>query len=74
MKKIIKKIIHRVGFDSTHFNHPPAPFGLFLAGINNFGIDLVVDLATNTDLFSMELREARFTGRMLQFDEFFIRP
>ena len=68
MKKIIKKIIHRAGFDLHRFNLASTPFGLFLAGIQNFDIDFVIDIGANTGQFSAELRDGGFTGRILSFE------
>lgn len=68
MRKIIKKIINRAGFDLHRFNHPSTPFGLFVAGIKNFGIDFVVDVGANTGQFSADLRDGGFVGRILSFE------
>jgi FkbM family methyltransferase len=68
MKKIIKKLIRRTGFDLHRFNHASTPFGLFIAGINNFEIDLVVDVGANTGQFSEELRDGGFTGHILSIE------
>lgn len=68
MKKIIKKIINRAGFDIHRFNHASTPFGLFIAAIKNFGIDLVVDVGANTGQFSGELRGGGFSGHILSFE------
>ena len=68
MKKIIKKIINRAGFDLHRFNHASTPFGLFTAAIQNFGIDLVIDVGANTGQFSGELRDGGFSGHILSFE------
>lgn len=68
MKKIIKKTINRAGFDIHRFNHASTPFGLFIAAIENFGIDLVVDVGANTGQFSGELRDGGFSGHILSFE------
>lgn len=68
MKKIIKKTINRAGFVIHRFNHASTPFGLFIAAIKNFGIDLVVDVGANTGQFSGELRGGGFSGHILSFE------
>lgn len=61
-------MINRTGFDLHRFNHASTPFGLFIAGINNFDIDLVVDVGANTGQFSGELRDGGFAGHILSFE------
>lgn len=68
MKKIIKKIINRAGFELHRFNRASTPFGLFIAAIKNFGIDLVVDVGANIGQFASELREGGFSGHILSFE------
>lgn len=68
MKKFIKKIINLAGFDLRRYSLASTPFGLFVLGIRNFNIDLVIDVGANTGQFSKELRDGGYTGRILSFE------
>lgn len=67
-KKIIKSIIHSVGFDFHRLNPNSNPSFQLLKALNRFDVDLVLDVGANIGQFSSELRSVGYRGELVSFE------
>lgn len=67
-KKIIKKLMHSIGVEAYRYDPAATQFGRFMAALQTFNIDLVVDVGANEGQFGESLRESGFSGRIVSFE------
>jgi FkbM family methyltransferase len=68
MKKIVKKIVHALGWDLHRFGPSTNPSAQHLAAIKHVGANVVFDIGANTGQFAQELRSVGFAGKIISFD------
>lgn len=68
LKNIIKKAIHSLGFDLYKLSTNSNSSLQLLKGLENFGVNLVLDVGANTGQFAQELRSIGYGGRILSFE------
>jgi len=68
MKKIVKRIIHKMGFELHRLNANTNPYFQLLKGLDKFDIDLVLDVGANTGQFASELRSIGYRGDIVSFE------
>lgn len=67
-KFIIKRAIHRLGFDLRRY-HPVKPDDArFMAMLAAHGVNLIFDIGANTGQFGEQLRNAGYGGRIVSFE------
>jgi FkbM family methyltransferase len=67
-KKIVKQVIHSVGFDLHRLNPGANHSFQLLKALNRFDVDLVFDVGANVGQFSSELRSVGFKGNLVSFE------
>jgi len=67
-KKNIKKIIHSVGIEMYRYDPSATQFGRFLAALETFKIDFIVDVGANEGQFGESLRESGYKGSIVSFE------
>ncbi len=67
-KKIIRKIIHSLGFDLHRLTPSSNPAFQLLKAINRFEIDLVLDVGANVGQFASEIRSIGYKGNIVSFE------
>jgi FkbM family methyltransferase len=68
MKKIIKKVIHRFGWDLHRLSPASNPSVQLLAALNHVKSNTVFDVGANVGQFAQELRSVGFAGNIISFD------
>lgn len=68
LRTIIKKCLHKIGFDLHRLNAYSNPAFQLLKGLDRFGVDLVLDVGANTGQFASELRAIGYKGRIVSFE------
>jgi FkbM family methyltransferase len=68
MKKIIKKVIHSLGWDLHRLSPLANPSVQLLAALNHVQADTVFDVGANVGQFAQELRLVGFGGNIISFD------
>jgi FkbM family methyltransferase len=68
LKKIIKTLFFKVGFDLHRLTVRSNPTYMLLKGIERFEIDLVLDIGANKGQFASELRTVGYRGRIVSFE------
>ena len=68
IKKIIKKLFKKLGFDLTRYNPASSQNARILEFFSIYKIDTVLDIGANIGQFAMELRESGYKGRMISFE------
>ncbi len=68
LKKLIKNLVHKAGFELHHLNPVSNPAFQLLKGLDHFGVDLVFDIGANTGQFASELRSVGYKGRLISFE------
>lgn len=68
MKKLIKHLIHRMGFDLHRLNPGSNPAYQLLKGLNRFEVDLVFDIGAHVGQFASNLRSVGYQGRIVSFE------
>ncbi len=67
-KKIIRKIIHSLGFDLHRLTPSSNPAFQLLKALNRFDIDMVLDVGANVGQFASELRSIGYKGNLVSFE------
>ena len=60
LKRLVKSVIHSVGFDIHYLNPASNPSFQLLKALERFKIDLVLDVGANVGQFSSELRSVGY--------------
>lgn len=68
MKKIIKKIIHSIGYDLHRLNVNSSPEYQLFQSLNKFEIDLVLDIGANEGQFVSEIRSVGYKDKIISFE------
>ena len=68
LKKLIKNLVHKAGFQLHHLNPVSNPAFQLLKGLDRFGVDLVFDIGANTGQFASELRSVGYKGGLISFE------
>ena len=68
IKKTIKKIFRKLGFDLIRYNPASSENARILEFFSIYKIDTVLDIGANIGQFAMELRESGYTGRIISFE------
>ena len=68
MKKVIKRLIHRLGYVLERLNvNSRSDFQLFQS-LKKFEIDLVLDIGANEGQFASEIRSVGYKGQIVSFE------
>lgn len=68
MKKVIKRLIHRLGYVLERLNvNSRSEFQLFQS-LKRFEIDLVLDIGANEGQFASEIRSVGYKGQIVSFE------
>jgi FkbM family methyltransferase len=68
MRRAIKRILWRMGWDIVQYNPASHPLARRARLLKNYGIDLVLDVGANTGQYVRELRELGYKGRIVSFE------
>jgi FkbM family methyltransferase len=68
MKKFIKKLFHRIGWDLHRLSPESNPSVQLLAALNLVQANTVFDVGANVGQFAQELRSVGFAGKIISFD------
>lgn len=68
MKRILRRISNRFGFDVHKLNTYANPAYQLLAGLTRFEVDVVADVGANIGQFGSELRSVGYRGEMVSFE------
>ncbi len=68
LKSIIKRSIHRLGFDLRRYNPATSDGARFMAALSSHNVNLVFDVGANEGQFGRGLRELGYTGRIVSFE------
>lgn len=68
MKRFVKNIIRRFGFDLHRLRPITDPNFQILQGLQKFGIDLIFDIGANTGQFAQGLRSVGYRGGLVSFE------
>lgn len=68
IKKTIKKLFRKLGFDLIRYNSASSQNSRILNFFSIYKIDTVLDVGANIGQFAMELRESGYNGRIISFE------
>lgn len=68
IKKTIKKLFKKLGFDLTRYNPASSQNARILEFFSIYKIDTVLDVGANIGQFTMGLRESGYKGRIISFE------
>lgn len=68
MKKLIKRLIHSLGFDLHRLDVSNSPEYQLHQSLKAFDIDLVLDIGANKGQFSSEIRSVGYKGKIISFE------
>jgi len=68
IKKTIKKLFKKLGFDLTRYNPASSQNARILEFFSIYKIDTVLDVGANIGQFAMGLREFGYKGRIISFE------
>jgi FkbM family methyltransferase len=68
MRRVIKQILWRTGWDIVQFNPATHPLARRAMLLKNYRIDLVLDVGANSGQYGKELRELGYKGRIVSFE------
>lgn len=68
IKKNIKHLMHLAGIEMYRYDPTATQFGRFLAALETFNIDLIVDVGANKGQFGESLRESGYSGGIVSFE------
>jgi len=68
IKKTIKKLFRKLGFDLTRYNPNSSESARILEFFSIYKIDSVLDIGANIGQFATELRESGYNGRIISFE------
>jgi FkbM family methyltransferase len=68
MRRAIKRILWRMGWDIVQYNPATHPLARRAKLLENYRIDLVLDVGANTGQYARELRELGYEGRIVSFE------
>jgi len=68
MKKFIRKILNKLGFDVHRLSVVADPNLQLLASMHQKEIDIVFDIGANTGQFATEIRSKGFQGEIISFE------
>ena len=68
VKRLIKSLVHRGGFDIHRLNAATNPAYQTLLALRRFEVDVVVDIGANIGQFSSDLRTVGYRGRIVSFE------
>lgn len=66
--RLIKSLIHSVGFDIHRFSAESSPSFQLLKALERFDVDLVFDVGANIGQFASGLREVGYKGSLVSFE------
>jgi len=68
LKVLIKKAVNKTGFDLHRLTPASNPAFQLLKALNQFDIDLVLDVGANVGQFASELRSVGYKGNLVSFE------
>jgi FkbM family methyltransferase len=68
IKHAIKKVVRKAGFDIRRLSPRSSPRIGFLQSLQNFDIDLIMDVGANVGQFALELRSIGYAGKIVSFE------
>jgi len=68
VKKIIKDIFRKLGFDIIPFNHVSHPTYRRFKLLSHHQIDLIFDIGANIGQYAQEVRKSGFAGKIISFE------
>lgn len=68
LKKVVKSLMHSVGIEMYRYDPASTQFGRFVAALDAFGIDSVLDVGANEGQFGESLRESGYEGGIVSFE------
>jgi hypothetical protein len=68
MKKLLKNIIHSIGYDIHRLDISSRPEYQLYKSLENFKIDLVLDIGANEGQFVSELRSVGYKDKIISFE------
>ncbi len=68
LKKNIKDLVHKIGFELHRLTPGTNPFFQLLKGLDRFGVDLVLDIGANAGQFAQDLRSMGYKKQIVSFD------
>lgn len=68
MKKVIKRLIHRLGYVLERLNIISRPEFQLFQSLKRFEIDLVLDIGANEGQFASEIRSVGYKGQIVSFE------
>lgn len=67
-RNALHELAHRVGFDVVRYPGRWSPLGRRMSLLRTYGINLVLDVGANAGQYAMQLRQARYRGRIVSFE------
>ena len=68
MKKLIKRLIHSMGYDLHRLDVSSSSEYQLYKSLKNFEIDLVLDIGANKGQFASEIRSVGYKGQIVSFE------
>ena len=68
LKRLVKSVIHSVGFDLRYLSPESNPSFQLLKALERFKVDLVLDVGANVGQFSSDLRSVGYSGDLVSFE------
>lgn len=68
LKKTVKNLMHSVGIEAYRYDPAATQFGRFIASLDAFKIDLILDIGANEGQFGESLRESGYRGDIVSFE------
>jgi hypothetical protein len=68
VKKIIKSLMRSFGIEVSRYDLQATQFGRFVAALQAFEINLVLDVGANEGQFGESLRESGYIGEIVSFE------
>ncbi|MBE9488794.1 MAG: FkbM family methyltransferase [Bacteroidetes bacterium] len=68
MKKLIKRLIHSLGYDLHRLNVNTWPEFQLFQSLKKFEINLVLDIGANEGQFATEIRTAGYKGQIISYE------
>lgn len=68
IKKNIKHLMHLAGLEVYRYDPAATQFGRFIAALDTFEIDLIVDVGANEGQFGESLRESGYRGQIVSIE------
>ena len=68
MKKLIKKIIHNIGYDLHRLSVSSSEEYQLYKSLKKFNIDLIFDIGANSGQFASQIRSVGYQGQIVSFE------